>query len=92
MAEVNRYGKITLFIKDIGETIKLMAEVGSFIPMGMFMKENGRTIRLMDEESTITMMGLVILDNGFKTFKRDMEFRNGMTVHLLKGTVDNNIV
>lgn len=69
-----------------------MGEVDLSIPMEMFTKENGRTIKLTEEEFIIIMMGLVTQENGLRTFRRVMEFRNGMMGHLSKGNFFNDIV
>jgi hypothetical protein len=91
MAEVNKYGKIILCIKDIGTIIKQMEGVDSFIQTGMSMKDNGKMIKHMVKEYITITTGQVIMGNGNKTYNKDKEYRNGMMDHHIKGIVFINI-
>lgn len=91
MVEANKYGKIILFIKDIGTIIKQMEGVDSFIQMEMSMKGNGKTIKHMVKEYITTTTGQAIMDNGNKTYNKDKEYRNGMMDHHIKGILFINI-
>jgi hypothetical protein len=92
MAEVNKYGKIFLCMKDIGKIIKQMEEVVLSIQMVMYMKGNGKMIKPMVKEYIITMMAQVIMDNGLKMFNKDLVFKNGQTDLRIKGIYYNNLV
>jgi hypothetical protein len=51
----------------------------------MFTKDNGKTIRLMVKVYIFIKMELHIQDNGLKIFNGDMEYKNGLMVHRIKG-------
>lgn len=53
--------------------------------MEMFIKVNGKTIRRMVKVYISIKMELHIQDNGLKIFNGDMEYKNGLMVHRIKG-------
>lgn len=53
--------------------------------MVMYTKEIGKMIKHMEKEFIFIRMDQAILDNGLKMFSMDTEFKNGQTVHLIKG-------
>ncbi len=87
MVKENKYGKITHCMKVIGKIIKQMEEVDLYIQMVMFIKDNGKMIKHMEKVYIITMMDPVIQANGLKMYKKDMEYKNGQMVHLIKGNL-----
>ncbi len=55
-----RYGKMGLFMKDGGSTIKRMVEADLYMLNVTFTKENGLMIKLMGTVNTYTWMVLLI--------------------------------
>jgi hypothetical protein len=65
--------------------IEQMVEEGLYIPTVMFMKDNGRMIKPMVKEFILRMMDLAMLESGYKIYNMDLEFKNGLMVHHMKG-------
>jgi hypothetical protein len=83
MAEVNKYGRISHFMKAIGEITKLTEEEDLFIQMETFIKENGEMIKPMEKVFITTTMAPVTMENGIKTFRKVSELKNGpMDLHM----------
>lgn len=85
MVEVNKYGRTSLYIKDIGKIIKLMEEVDSFIQTVMSMKENGKMTKLMEKAFIIIMMDQATTVSGTKTYNKGSESKSGQINHHIKG-------
>jgi hypothetical protein len=85
MVEANKYGKITLSMKDTGQMTKPTAEADSYMETEMSMKENGKTTKLMAKEYTPKMMDPVTQVSGLKIFSMDSESRNGQMDLLTRG-------
>jgi membrane protein YqaA with SNARE-associated domain len=64
MAKVNKYGKITLSMRVIGQMIRLMGKAGLFIQKEMFMKATGKMIRHMVVAYTTMWMDKNIQEDG----------------------------
>lgn len=91
MVKESRYGKISLYMKDIGKMIKLMEEEGLFMQQEMFMKENGRMIKLMDMEYIQELMDRLILATGMRINSMVLVFRSGMIILLMRGNISKDI-
>ena len=85
MAEENKYGMTTHYMKDTGKITKPMEEDVLSIPMVMFIKENGKMIRPMVEVFTIITMVQATMDNGMRIFKKVSVYKNGLMDHHMKG-------
>ncbi len=57
MVRANKFGRIILYMKGIGVTIKQMVEVELSLLMGMYMKDNSKMIKLkvMDLITIVTV-------------------------------------
>jgi hypothetical protein len=77
MAKENKFGMISLCMRDSGRKIKLMEEVELYMLMEMCMRGSGGMIKRMGMGYTIIVMGLVILVNGLTMSIMDMALRNG---------------
>jgi hypothetical protein len=64
MAKENKYGRITLSIRVIGQMIRRMGKEGSFIQKEMFMKVTGKMIRHMGVVYTAMLMDKNIREDG----------------------------
>lgn len=51
----------------------------------MYIKVNGLMIKHMEKEYIIIMMDPVILESGMKMYNKDMESKNGLMAHIIKG-------
>jgi hypothetical protein len=85
MAGANKSGKTSLFMKATGEIIRPTAGGDLFTPTVMYMKGSGKMTKRMAKVFIITTMVPATMGNGMKTFNKDLEFKNGLMVHLMKG-------
>jgi hypothetical protein len=77
-AKENRYGKTTLFTRDIGWTIGHTGGAGSSMRTEMYTKDSGKTIRRTEMEFIQELTGQATLDNGLKIYSTVTVLKNGM--------------
>lgn len=95
MAEVNKYGRTSPFMKVIGKITKPTEEGDLSILMETFIKENGKMTKLTEKVFTIIMTDPVIMENGMKMFRKVLESKNGLMDLHMKGNlfiIKDNII
>ena len=91
MGRENKYGKILLYMKDIGKMIKLTEEGDSFMQQEMFMRVNGRMIRPMVMEYIQELMDQLILVIGMRINSMDSVYRSGTITLLMRESIFKDI-
>ena len=91
MAEANKSGKTSPFMKGTGGITRPMAGEDSSTPMAMSMKESGKTTKPTAKVYTITTMAPATTGNGTKMSNKALESKNGPMDHLMKGIFLSNL-